>query len=107
MRRYRIILFVQGRGWVPSDEVSDLPRCFADRESAVDHAASLIASAISSASWPYGSRAGDVVAFKVTEEEGVCEEQAPRTPYRFSDLRYRFFRRGEVYSLYKSWSWPD
>ncbi|MCS7117858.1 MAG: hypothetical protein NZ957_03630 [Thaumarchaeota archaeon] len=107
MSRYRVYLFVQGRGWVPSYEVTDLPRCFPDRESALDHAASFIASAASSASWPYGSRAGDAVAFKVTEEDGACEGRVPRAPRTFSELRYRFFRRGEVYALYKSWSWPD
>ncbi|MCS7126788.1 MAG: hypothetical protein NZ953_00125 [Thaumarchaeota archaeon] len=107
MARYRVLLFVQGKGWVPGGERAGVPECFREREAAVDYAAWLIVSAARSSQWPYGSRAGDFVAFKVVEEEGECSAEDMKAPETFSELRHHFFRRGEVYSLYKSWSWPD
>ncbi|MEN3047831.1 MAG: hypothetical protein ABDH63_03510 [Candidatus Caldarchaeales archaeon] len=107
MVRYRVLLFVQGKGWVSGSEHASMPECFGEREAAVNHAAWLIVSAVKASEWPYGSRAGDFVAFRVVEEEGECGEAADSAPRTFSELRHHFFRRGDVYSLYKSWSWPD
>ncbi|MEM4356081.1 MAG: hypothetical protein QW082_07475 [Nitrososphaerota archaeon] len=108
MRLYVLEFFVQGRGWVRQEELG-MRGGLATREEAENIAAHLIDQGIRSASHPYGSRIGDVVGFRIMEAEGV-EKMAPSAEasnFRFSDVKHRFFRRGEAYMLYKYWSWPD
>ncbi len=82
---------------------------FGSEEEAMDAAASLIISAVSSSPHPYGSREGDVVGFRVRRAgEGECSRRTSTAPaVRFRDVSHRFFRRGDAYVLYKTWSWPD
>jgi hypothetical protein len=109
MACFAVELFVQGKGWRGWGEVTGEEVLFSSQEEAMDHAASLIFSAMSSSSHPYGSREGDVVGFRVRRtEEGGCGERPSSGPaVRFRDVAHRFFRRGDAYVLYKTWSWPD
>ena len=109
MTCYAVELFVQGRGWRPWRDVTGEDALFTTEQEAMDAAASLIVASISSSGHPYGSREGDVVGFRVRPAGDVgCDRTAstPR-PVRFRDVSHRFFRRGDAYVLYKTWSWPD
>ncbi len=82
---------------------------FSSEEEAMDVAASLILSASSSSHHPYGSREGDVVGFRVrpTEKSDCTGRPSTGPTVRFREVAHRFFRRGDAYVLYKTWSWPD
>jgi hypothetical protein len=108
MGLYVIEFFVQGRGWVGQEEFG-LSGGLSTREEAENVASYLIDTMMKSATHPYGSRIGDVVGFRIIESEGV-ERMTPRpeaSRFRFSEVKHRFFKRGEAYILYKYWSWPD
>lgn len=109
MTCFAVELFVQGRGWRAWREVTGEDALFPSEEEAADMAASLIVSAISSSKHPYGSREGDVVGFRVRPvgEGGCGQVPAARPSVRFREVSHRFFRRGDAYVLYKTWSWPD
>jgi len=108
MAVYVIEFFIQGRGWVGQEELG-IRGGHASREDAEDFAARVIEEMMGRADHPYGSRRGDIVGFRVIESMG-SEEAEPRPApagFRFSDVRHRYFKRGEAYMLYKYWSWPD
>jgi|GEM_PF-534634 hypothetical protein len=109
MACFAVELFVQGRGWRRWSEVTGEGLLFSSPEEAMDAAASLIFSSMSSSSHPYGSREGDVVGFRVRPAgEGDCSERPATEPtVRFREVAHRFFKRGDAYVLYKTWSWPD
>jgi hypothetical protein len=109
MACFAVELFVQGKGWRVWGEVTGEDGFFSSPEEAMDYAASLIFSAVASSSHPYGSREGDVVGFRVVRaEKGGCGERPSVGPsVRFRDVAHRFFKRGDAYVLYKTWSWPD
>ncbi|MCS7145845.1 MAG: hypothetical protein RMJ28_04840 [Nitrososphaerota archaeon] len=108
MSRYVLEFFVQGRGWVGQVELG-LSGGLETQEEAENIAAHLIDSRMKKASHPYGSRIGDVVGFRIVEKE-TPERMRPSPDalrFRFSEVKHRFYKRGEAYMLYKYWSWPD
>lgn len=108
MPLYVIEFFVQGRGWVGQEELG-LRGGLSSREEAENLAAYVVDSKMSNARHPYGSRLGDIVGFRILETQNV--EKTALSPeasnFRFSEIKHRFYKRGEAYMLYKYWSWPD
>ncbi|GBC71714.1 hypothetical protein HRbin02_01502 [Candidatus Calditenuaceae archaeon HR02] len=108
MGLYVIEFFVQGRGWVAQEELG-LSGGLQTREEAENVASYLIDTRMRNAAHPYGSKIGDIIGFKIVEVEGA-ERMNPSPEawrFRFSEVKHRFFKRGEAYILYKYWSWPD
>lgn len=108
MGGYGLEFFVQGKGWVDSRALLPQRIIFKEYDDALNFAASLIEGRRMVSEEPYGSRAGDVVGFRVVRSDDECSDQVPAAhSVTFSEVRHRFFRRGHAYILYKSWSWPD
>jgi hypothetical protein len=97
---YRIEVFIQGHGWLGLDIV------VSDFWEALDVGASTVINDYLKNPDRHGSKAGDVVGFR------IVETNAQPTPTRvqsikWSEVSHRFFKRGNAYFLYKTWSWPD
>lgn len=108
MGRFALEFFVQGRGWVGQSELG-LEGGLASREEAENLAAYVIDSRMRVADHPYGSRIGDIVGFRIVEigETARIQLSPEALNFKFSEVKHRFYKRGDAYMLYKYWSWPD
>ncbi|HID05303.1 MAG TPA: hypothetical protein EYP20_05810 [Aigarchaeota archaeon] len=107
-KSYHVHLFVQGRGWRVLREVYSHSGVLASFEEARKLALYVILVMMKRAGHPYGSREGDVVGFRVEDSEEEPEhlpEEARQVDWE--EHKHRFFKRGEAYMMYKTWSWPD
>lgn len=106
---YRIEFFVQGRGWVSMSELLGWEGGIEGRDEALNAAAYVIERQMRSSGAPHGSRIGDIVGFRLIETGPAdpLEPPAEARSFIFSEVKHRYFRRGDAYMLYKSWSWPD
>jgi len=106
---YRIEVFVQGRGWRPLTEVHRYGGPTSSYQDAVKLALAAILDRMGHAGENYGSKLGDLVGFRISEtHEGVAQELPPESlTIEWDNYKHLFYRRGDVFILYKSWSWPD
>jgi len=106
---YRIEFFVQGRGWVPMSELLGWRGGIEGKEESLNAAAYVIDRQMKNNESPHGSRIGDIVGFRLrdaaSEEPLQLDEEAKH--FNFHLVKHRYFKRGDAYMLYKSWSWPD
>jgi len=108
---YLVELFVQGEGWKPFRPAEAHRGVVNSYDDAVRLGLYAILKRIEDSEdrKKYGSRAGDIVGVRITE---TSEGQPAPLPYeakniQWNDHKWKFFRRGNVLMLYKSWSWPD
>ncbi len=96
---YNVDVFIQGVGW----RKLGVFKCF---DEALDTGATAVVRDYKTDPERHGSRVGDVVGFRVTLSDSQ-PESLPDRSVRWRDVSHRFFRRGNAYFLYKTWSWPD
>jgi len=102
---FKVYVFVQGKGWRPINEYTDHKGVVASKNDALDLGASTIIERVEGCGDAYGRSEGDLVGFRVEETNEQPEYYQKKDVWmRFS---HRFFKRGEAYMLYKTWSWPD
>ena len=106
---YRIEVFVQGHGWTPLAEIYHYGGPTSSYEDAVKLALSAILDRMSRGGENYGSKLGDLVGFRIleTNEEVVSKPPPTTAEIVWDNYKHLFYRRGDAYMLYKSWSWPD
>jgi len=97
---YKVDVFIQGLGWKSLDIAVN------EFEEALDVGASAVFKDYVKNPDRHGSKAGDVVGFRIVVSESSPTKSADRS-VKWREVCHRFFRRGNAYFLYKTWSWPD
>ncbi|MCS6769988.1 MAG: hypothetical protein NZ570_06100 [Candidatus Caldarchaeum sp.] len=103
---YRVLLFVQGRGWVPLSEITGRSDVVETEETGLKLGCTTVLKSMERTHKPLGSSSGDLVGFKL---ENVEDKPQPADEALLDWRRHShfFYRRGNAYMLYKTWSWPD
>lgn len=106
---YRVEVFVQGRGWRPLAEVYQYGGPASSYQEAVKLALTAILDRIRNSGENYGSKLGDLVGFRISKAgEGEPVKLPPESmAVEWENHKHLFYRRGDAFMLYKSWSWPD
>ena len=108
---YRVELFLQGEGWQPYDAVLNHSGVVDSYDDGLKLGLFAILKCMEKHpdKARYGSRRGDVVALRIVETDSGKAQPIPDEAARLDwrDHKHKFFKRGNAYTLYKSWSWPD
>jgi len=108
---YVVELFAQGKGWKPYHTMFSHTGFVKSFDDALRLGLYAILQKMqeSKDASRYGSRVGDVVAMKITAADSGQVQQIPpeAKALDWKEHKHRFFKRGNVFTLYKSWSWPD
>ncbi len=103
---FKVLVFVQGRGWIPASEITDHNGVVDSEMEAIMLGSTLVLENIKKKEKAHGSSIGDLVGFRV---ELSNEEPQPisRRLESWESNKHLFFRKDNSYMLYKTWSWPD
>lgn len=93
-------------GWVSLSDVYRHSGVVETFEQALQLGATVVLLDVAKSQRPAGSIYGDVVGFRIlfTDER---HEPLPTGTVEWNNVKHRFFRRGDSFLLYKTWSWPD
>lgn len=111
--RYRLEIFVQGKGWRPVEELVGNSGIYGTMEDALKVGGHLIIDRMekSSGTGEYGAKVGHPVGFKVSEiQTEIPPERLDEAlkSLNWDEHKHKFFKHHEnIYMLAKTWSWPD
>ncbi|MEM1950179.1 MAG: hypothetical protein QXO30_03695 [Candidatus Caldarchaeum sp.] len=104
---FRVMLFVQGRGWVSLHELTGHSDVVDSRETGLMLGCTLVLEKLSKSQKPLGSSEGDWVGFRLDYVDDEEPRPVERPLLDWVGHRHFFFKRDDAYFLYKTWSWPD
>ncbi|MDW8084412.1 MAG: hypothetical protein RMI49_04360 [Candidatus Caldarchaeum sp.] len=103
---WKVLVFRQGLGWDSLSKVLPHTGVVETFEQALNLGATAVINNIEKSQKPMGSSLGDVVGFRIIPAEEKQQDLPPET-VDWNTVKHRFFRRGDSFLLYKTWSWPD
>ncbi|MDW8063268.1 MAG: hypothetical protein RMI43_03775 [Candidatus Caldarchaeum sp.] len=103
---WKVLVFRQGLGWDEISKVISHTGVVETFEQALDLGATAVIRNLEKTVKPAGSSFGDPVGFRVTSSD-ASPQPLPLNTVNWQEVRHRFFRRGDSFLLYKTWSWPD
>ncbi|MEM0441374.1 MAG: hypothetical protein QXF45_03545 [Candidatus Caldarchaeum sp.] len=103
---WKVLVFRQGLGWESLSTIFPHSGVVHNFQDAVTLGATVVIRELNKAVKPHGSSFGDVVGFRIISSN-ENSQPLPHDTVNWEDVRHRFFKRGDSYILYKSWSWPD